>query len=237
MATVPESQPPLSSVVVVPDDGAPAVSVPPSALTHEGFRKWAQSDDFPQTGKLTFLAGELIVDMSPEYFDTHNFIKTEVTSVIHQLVKQQQSGRVFSDRTLFTNLDAGVSTEPDALFVSHESMRSGWCRREPSATRPGDSMELVGAPDWVLEIVSRSSLRKDKKLLRDAYYRAGVGEYWIIDALGDAIEFQLLTRGEKEYEAAQPQDDWLKSPTFDQFFQLTREVDAEGLAQYTLAVQ
>jgi hypothetical protein len=59
-----------------PDD----LFIPPSAHTFNGFREWILSDDAPARGQFTFAAGELIVDMSPEAYETHNCIKTEIDS-------------------------------------------------------------------------------------------------------------------------------------------------------------
>jgi Uma2 family endonuclease len=88
--------------------------------------------------------------------------------------------------------------------------------------------------DWVLEIVSPSSKRKDKVLLRKAYYEAGVSEYWLIDALDNEIDFQLLIRGETEYIPVVTQDGWLASPTFGKSFKLDRAIDEDGFLEYTL---
>jgi Uma2 family endonuclease len=37
-------------------------------------------------------------------------------------------------------------------------------------------MELEGTPDWVLEVVSQSSVAKDTKWLRESYHKAGIPE-------------------------------------------------------------
>ena len=82
-------------------------------------------------------------------------------------------------------------------------------------TRPGQrhrSRELRGAPSWVLEVVSRSSIQKGKKLLRDAYHRGGVEEYWLIDALGEAIDFQILVTQEHSFVAQPIEDSGIASP-------------------------
>ena len=50
-----------------------------------------------------------------------------------------------------------------------------------------------------MEIVSPSSVSKDKKHLRECYYRAGIPEYWLIDARGEDVEFDILRRGEEKY--------------------------------------
>jgi Uma2 family endonuclease len=215
-----------------PDD----LFIPPSAHTYDGFREWYLSGNAPTCGQFTFASGELIIDMSPEAFETHNCIKSEVSAVIYMLVKQRSLGRFFSDRFLVSNPDAGISTEPDATFVSLDSLRAGRCRIVRSE-RPGVRDELVGSPDWILEILSRSSVRKDKKLLYDGYFRAGVNEYWLIDALGDEIDFQIFNRGADRFFPAKPKTGWWESPTFGCAFQLTRQKAKDGFWEYTLRVQ
>jgi len=88
--------------------------------------------------------------------------------------------------------------------------------------------------DWVLEIVSPSSIKKDKVLLREAYFKAGIGEYWIVEVVDSQIEFQLLVPGEREYVAVESQKGWLYSPTFDHQFRLDREKDEDGFWLVTL---
>lgn len=213
-----------------------SVTIPWSAQSHRGFRDWALSETFPERGRISFVDGEVIIDMSPEYFETHNAIKVEITSVLHFLVKKLRLGHVFGDRSMFTNENAGVSTEPDAMFVRTASFGSGRCRLVDSP-RPGIAQELVGTPDWVLEIVSRTSIRKDTKLLRERYFQAGVGEYWLVDALNDPLRFQILVPGTKEYKVVQPIAGWHNSPTFGCKFQLTREKDEQGFWLYSLQSQ
>jgi Uma2 family endonuclease len=238
MAT--DSSPPdiasFAPATFIPRDQSGAFVVPPSAHTLAGFREWALSEDFPDRGRMTFVGGELIIDMSPEYFETHNFLKTEITSVIYGRVKAQRIGRVYSDRSLFSNESAGVSTEPDAMFAKSTSLRSGRCK-SVRASRPGVGEELVGSPDWVLEILSPSSRRKDTKLLREAYFKAGISEYWLVDALGEEIDFQVLVPDANGYVTVEAQAGWFASPIFGCSFRLTREQGIDGFWQYTLHVQ
>lgn len=212
------------------------VLIPSSAYTFRGFRDWILSEEAPTHGQFTFAAGELIVDMSPEAYESHNCIKSEISSVIYLFVKRKRLGRFFADRFLLSNSAAGISTEPDAIVVSSEGLLSGRCRVVRS-NRPGVSDELVGSPDWVMEILSRSSIRKDKKLLFDGYFRAGVREYWLIDALNDELRFDLFVRGDDGFIPVSPQDGWLASPIFESSFQLTREKGEDAFWLYTLHVQ
>ncbi len=94
------------------------------------------------------------------------------------------------------------------MFISEATVRSGKCQLAESR-RQGVSREVLGSPDWIMEVVSPSSIHKDNVTLREAYFRAGVGEYWIVDALGDEIKFQILTPGKDAYVAAKSVDGWI----------------------------
>ena len=172
----------------------PAIRIPTRAATLAGFRAWALSDEFPERGRLSFINGELFIDMSPEELETHNKVKTEVGFASANLNKELDLGEFYSDGTLVTNEAADLSTKPDGTFATWRSFEAGRIRLTTREDRPGQYVELRGPPDWVLEVVSRSSVAKDTRVMREAYHRAGVPEYWIIDARSDAIGFQVLRR-------------------------------------------
>ncbi|MDZ4657441.1 MAG: Uma2 family endonuclease [Bythopirellula sp.] len=221
-------------ITIYASDDRPAIIVPAAAATLDGFREWAISDDFPERGKITFVAGEVIVDMSPESLEEHSEIKTEICRVLAALVRGTNRGRLHIDGVLLSNKQATVSNEPDALFVAKDALSTGRIKLTPVKGRLHSSKEIVGTVDWVLEIVSPSSKRKDKVLLRKGYYDAGIPEYWLIDALDEEIDFQILVRDATEYIAVAPQDGWIASPTFGKSFKLERALDKHGFLEYTL---
>ena len=49
---------------------------------------------------------------------------------------------------------------------------AGLIKGDNSVLPPNGYLELEGVPDMVLEVVSRSSVRKDTVLMRQAYWRA-----------------------------------------------------------------
>jgi len=208
--------------------------VPHDATTLDGFRRWAFSEDFPERGRITFIDGELIIDISPEASEPHNIVKGEVTSVLTQLTKRENLGKVYADGVLLTNEAANLSTEPDATFVTWGTLHSGRVVRAPGK-REGTTQDLVGTPDWVLEVVSDSSVTKDNRVMRLKYHIAEIPEYWIIDARGDKIEFQLLRYTPDAYVPVEPDaDGWRESSVFAHRFRLTRDHDQLGDWQYTL---
>jgi Uma2 family endonuclease len=226
----------FTAVTVLPQNAFSEVRIPGEAYTLQGFRRWLLSEEAPERGRFTFVSGELIADMSPESYEHHNAVKVEITSVLHRLVRQKKLGRIFGDRILVSNPGAGLSTEPDATFATFQSLQSGRCQLIKS-NRPGVAEELTGSPDWVLEIVSRTSVRKDTVQLREAYHRAGVGEYWLIDVQGEEIAFHLLLRQETGYAEGTAEDSWVASLAFGRRFRLTREMDQDGMWQYTLEMK
>ncbi len=221
-------------ITIYSPDERPAIVVPAVAATLNGFRKWAVSDDFPERGKITFVAGEVIVDMSPESIDRHNFLKAEISAVLYQYVRQHRLGKFYADGVLISNTQAGVSNEPDASFVSYAGIRSGRVEFPPLKGDPRAGMEIVGTVDWIMEVVSLSSIKKDKVLLPKAYYEAGIPEYWLIDALDEEIDFQMLVRDKEAYTPVAAKDGWLASPTFGKSFKLDRTFDELEIVQYTL---
>jgi Uma2 family endonuclease len=95
-------------------------------------------------------------------------------------------------------------------------------------------MEIVGSPDMVSEIVSDSSVTKDTRELLSAYHRARIREYWLIDARGDHIQFQILHWRKSAYALSVAEDDWQRSRVFGRSFRLTRKQDRSGMYKYKL---
>jgi Uma2 family endonuclease len=217
-------------------DGPPAFFMPAGSMSLEEFRQWTYTDDFPETGKIAYIGKEIFFDMSPERLQSHGCVKTEVCTVVFSLVRKKKSGRFYIDRTRISNVDADVSNEPDALYASFQSFKSGKIRLVPTV-EGDDYIELEGACDWILEIVSPSSVVKDTKKLRKRYHRAGIDEYWLIDARRNDVDFQILIHGKDKYEPAQRDGEWQVSKVYGKKFRLRRVKDELGDVDYRLDVK
>ncbi len=211
--------------------------IPASALTLAGFRAWATSDDFPQHIRAAFIDGEIFIEMSDEEPQTHVGVKGEISRVLATLVRELKLGKFYSDGVLISNEDASVSNNPDALFFTIKSFQSGRVRLVPREGEEERYREIEGAPDWVLEVISDSSVQKDTARLREAYHKAGISEYWLVDARGEEIHFQILNHRKNGYAAVPVRDGWQRSRVFSRAFRLDRQRDAFGLWEYTLHVQ
>jgi Uma2 family endonuclease len=224
---------PAVSVAFADDDRV--VDIPATAHTLAGFRKWVLSDDVPEKLRVSFLRGKVTIDMSKEELYTHALVKTAIAGTLFNLTESMDFGDIFINGVLVTNVDADVSNNPDMVAVSWSSLESGKVRY----VETGDdrAMEIEGSPDWALEIVSPSSVTKDKRDLRQAYHEAGIREYWIVDARGAEIEFRILYWRKAGYVAAQASDGWLRSRVFGKQFRLTRKRARRGGWRYQLAAK
>ena len=198
----------------------------------DSFRRWARSEDFPESGWFSYLAGEVWADPSMETLG-HNQAKWELSLVLGSLVKAQKLGSFFPDRMRLVHEDANLSTEPDGMFISNKTLDAGRARLEHGQA----TLEVVGSPDMVLEVVSPSSVEKDTVLLRRLYWKAGVREYWLIDPRGLELHFDIFRHAEKGYVATRQRQGWLKSAVFGKSFRLTKQDDARGNPVFTLEVR
>lgn len=199
------------------------------------FREWAGDNDLPEKTRIDFYKGEVWVDMGKEQLYTHGQLKTEIAIVLGWLIKQRDLGTYWCNGVLVTNEVADLSGNPDGTFVSHESLETG----RVSLTEGADEgyVELDGTPDMVLEVVSESSVTKDTVTLRQAYWEAGIPEYWLVDARGERLEFHILKHGPKGYTDTRKAGGWLKSAAFGKSFRLTRGTDRGGNPRFTLDVK
>lgn len=177
--------------------------IPAEAGTLEGFTRWAQSEAFPVGGRIDFVDGTVEVDMSPEDLQTHGTPKSELLAFVHQIVKKADLGQVFVDRTRLRSSGAGLSCEPDVLFISWGALESGRVRYVRSASgRPGRFIEIEGAADLAVEIISDGSVEKDTERLPPLYARAGVRELWLVDARGAELKLDILQLHGRRYRRA-----------------------------------
>src|SRR5260370_597108 len=226
----------LAPTIIVdgPLDEQISLRIPHDIHTLAGFRKWALSDDGPEKLPVMFLGGEVYIDVSKEEIRTHAAVKSEVSRVLWALNREVDFGDLYINGVLVTNVKADVSNNPDMLAVFWESLEKNLVHY---VTKRNRDVEIVGSPDWALEIVSRSSVTKDKRKLRKAYHRARILEYWIIDSRREEMSFVVLHWRKSGYAAAPQHEGWVHSRVFQRDFRLTRKVDRRGAWKYTLAVK
>jgi Uma2 family endonuclease len=236
MATVPEKDT-LSELMIVPvpttetpiGDG---ITIPAGITDLASFRQWTYASNYPERGRITYLHGLIRVDLSMEQLYSHNQVKHEIGVVLGAFVKTASLGRYMPDGMRISNEEADLSTEPDGMFATYATLREGRLRRIPGR-HPG-VIEVEGTPDMVLEVVSDSSVTKDLRELPEAYRRAGVPEFWRIDARAPEVRFEVLRLTESGYIQAEEADGWWRSVVFGRSFRLTQQGDPLGEPLFTL---
>ena len=221
----------MCAVIIEADN----LCVPTWVTDLASFREWADSEDFPEYGRICYLEGEVWIDMSKEQLYTHNKLKTRYYIVLGTLVDAEKLGDFFSDGVSVVHPDADLSAVPEAVFLSNETLASGRVRLIEGARR--GLVEIEGSADMVLEVVSDSSVRKDTMRLRKLYWAAGVREYWLVDAREQPLSFEILRHTAKGFVSVRNQGGWLKSAVFGKSFRLTQQTDALGHPAFTLEVR
>jgi len=211
------------------------VRVPEWVVDIDSFRRWTDSDDFPREGRIWWLCGEVWADMSKEQIFTHLVVKNEISFTLTGIVKMEKMGLFLPDGLLLSNFAADICGNSDGTFLSNDTLRSDRIRLIEG--KEGGYTELQGSPDMVLEVLSKSSEKKDDVLLREAYWEAGIREYWLVDARKPPLRFEILNHTQRGYTTRRKKDGWSKSAVFGKSFRLNQTTNALGHPEFSLQVR
>ena len=145
-------------------------------------RRWtvaeylAETDECP---RYELYRGELIEIPSPTF--THQELVFAICALIKEHVGARGLGRV-ALAPLDVVFDDENTAQPDVIYVSNEN--AGIIRGH-----------IYGAPDLVVEILSPSSIRRDRYEKLGLYAEFGVREYWIVDMANRSAEILALRDG------------------------------------------
>ncbi|MCF8247915.1 MAG: Uma2 family endonuclease [Saprospiraceae bacterium] len=142
-------------------------------LTYQEFKQLEFADD--DTSWYELINGELVRKQSPTI--RHQGISGNIYFRIRLFVEKKSLGKVFS-APLDTVLDDGNSYHPDVLFVSKDRFHILDEKEEV----------VIGAPDLVVEILSKGTAIYDRGDKKDIYEKYGVREYWLVDPKSKTVE-------------------------------------------------
>jgi len=170
---------------------ATIVSTPPK--TSEGILTYQDYLTFPDGDgiKKEIIEGELF--MSPAPSIKHQLISRELAFLLHNYIKQHDLGELFFAPcdVVFSNINV---MQPDILFISKNNFHIL------------TELNIKGAPDLIVEIISSSSRDTDRIYKKNVYQKFGVKEYWLVDPNEETVEiwalknkiFQLHCRASKD---------------------------------------
>lgn len=148
--------------------------------------EWMTAADFfreaPEDRKAELINGVMVVPMPP--LEIHERLFGFLFTLLRSYVEEFGLGEVRGSRTP-VELGATIVPEPDLLFVAKS--------RVHMIQRKG----ILGAPDFVIEILSSGTVQLDRGDKFRAYESAGVRELWLIDPYGPSgTNFYQLQDGE-----------------------------------------
>ena len=152
----------------------------------------------PNDGKrYEIIEGELFVTPSP--ISLHQRVVTQLTVELGSFLKRHRLGEVFVSPfdVVFSRYDV---VEPDVLFIS---------KARSTVLTPKN---VQGAPDLVIEVLSKSTRDVDRTIKLKLYARYGVEEYWVIDPGVPAAQIYRRGKSGLERVRALKHRDLLSSP-------------------------
>lgn len=137
-----------------------------------------------------FIDGELYMPPSPE--PDHQSVIVKLVFKVQSFLENNPRGRI-----LVAPVDVIINEtlcQPDFVFVATEHLDII------------KQKNLIGAPDWLIEVVSPSSHKRDFEIKKQLYLSNGVREYWVVAQEGrvvwvftpDKPEGEVYGKGELE---------------------------------------
>ena len=141
----------------------------------------------PEGERAELIDGELFMMASPSrnHQEVGAWLFNQIYNFIHR--KKGKCKVYYSSFAVFPKMDDKNYVEPDITVV---------CDREKL-----DERGCNGAPEWVIEIVSPSSVKMDYERKRKLYQESGVEEYWIVDPEKEQVSVYRFQENDqvKEY--------------------------------------
>ena len=126
--------------------------------------------------------------MAPSANTYHSNTIGEIFWEFKTYFRQHKNGYVFTDN-VDVHFDNDSVYKPDLVVVTAENKNIiDWKK------------SINGAPDMVVEVLSKSTMKKDLTVKKDTYEKFGVKEYWIVNPYMKSITVYLLREGKFEFD-------------------------------------
>jgi Uma2 family endonuclease len=119
---------------------------------------------------------------------------------------------------------AGMGCRPDVL---------GWRRdKHPAMPSPSARGVVTATPDWICEVLSRTTAHVDLGEKRVGYHRAEVAHYWLLDAHNETLTVLVWTPQGYLVDLVAGRGDRVRAPPFEaaeiEVTELLEDVATEG---------
>lgn len=126
----------------------------------------------PEGAPFELINGKLVYMVSP--FNAHHQVSMNLSIYIGTFVKKNKLG-VVRAAPFDVHFDENNIYQPDLMFISNErkEILEKWVK---------------GAPDFIIEILSDRTRRRDEGEKMETYGKYGVREYWLINPEKQTVE-------------------------------------------------
>ena len=154
---------------------APTPAMPEDAAPVTPYERYVAT--FPDGLKADLIDGSAILDMSATIL--HERVNVFLVKLLGMYVEANALGEIFGSRTT-VKVDDENGYEPDVLFIRQDRMAI-----------LGEK-DVKGPVDLAVEIISKSSGKRDRETKFEGYERIGVPEYWLVDPIRREARFYQL---------------------------------------------
>lgn len=153
-----------------------------TAVLETPAKRWTYEDYYrlEDDQRYEIIDGHLLMAPAPDTW--HQNWSRELFRRIDAHVRDRQLGTVYFAR-LDVVLDPENTVQPDLVFIA--AGQAGIIQRQA----------VFGVPELVVEVISPSTVRRDRYEKRRLYARFGVKEYWLADPANATLEILTLTPG------------------------------------------
>ncbi len=130
--------------------------------------------------KSEFIDGKIVIH-SPAC-EKHIYANGNIHKVLSQYVSRHNLGVVTQEKAAVVMPQGGNIYEPDLCFFSNQTIQQSLF----------GNRKLFPVPDIVIEILSESSVKRDRRIKFNDYSKNQVKEYWIVDTDLETVELWIL---------------------------------------------
>lgn len=141
------------------------------------------------------IAGNLIMEPRPRTY--HQDVVGALTQLLRNFLQDSCIGKVYMDVDVVFG-DQVVS--PDIVFIAKDRLSIV------------QEMNIQGVPDLVIEVLSPSTQKYDRKVKSELYFDNGVKEYWLVDPAAFLVEILSSAEGGWKRVAVYDESDRFSSP-------------------------
>jgi Uma2 family endonuclease len=133
----------------------------------------------PDDGQRYEVVDGVLYLIEPAQTPRHQQVLGHIAYLLFTYVEDAKLGQVFIG-PVDVELVAETVVQPDVLVLLNEG---------PYTLTPS---HILGRPDLVVEVASPATVGYDWRIKYNAYARAGVPEYWIVDPYARTVEILIL---------------------------------------------